>query len=220
MAQRLGHPPLRLPRSLRAVGRRAGTRSAARGLPPRRRLLGHGGARRPLGRHDDGLQPARRRADGDALGIDRRRDRAAPAAYEEARARGDRAGARVGFRPARALRGDRPGRGARALALRPKRRLRCACSHIASRHPLRRWPPRSTGSTRLSSPPGSAKARRAFAATSARGFGFLGVELDDEANAHAVPDVDVNAQRAALRVVVLHAREDVIAARAAVALLR
>jgi acetate kinase len=51
-------------------------------------------------------------------------------------------------------------------------------------------------------------------------LGFLGVELDVEANAHAVPDVDVNAQNAALRVVVLHAREDVIAARAAVALLR
>jgi acetate kinase len=51
-------------------------------------------------------------------------------------------------------------------------------------------------------------------------LGFLGVELDVEANAHAVPDVDINAQNAALRVVVLHAREDVIAARAAVALLR
>ena len=40
-------------------------------LPPRRRLLGHGGAPRPLGRHDDGLQPARGRADGDALGLGR-----------------------------------------------------------------------------------------------------------------------------------------------------
>jgi acetate kinase len=46
-------------------------------------------------------------------------------------------------------------------------------------------------------------------------LGFLGVELDAEANAAAVPDADVGAQGAALRVVVLHAREDVIAARAA-----
>jgi acetate kinase len=63
---------------------------------------------------------------------------------------------------------------------------------------------------------GSASIRRDVCAR----LGFLGVELDIEANAHAVPDVDVNAQNAALRVVVLHAREDVIAARAAVALLR
>ena len=51
----LGHPPLRLPRALGAVGRRAGAGAAARRLPPRRRLLGHRRARRPLGRHDDGL---------------------------------------------------------------------------------------------------------------------------------------------------------------------
>jgi acetate kinase len=44
---------------------------------------------------------------------------------------------------------------------------------------------------------------------------FLGIELDDEANANAVPDADVNARNSAVRVVVLHAREDVIAARAA-----
>jgi acetate kinase len=49
---------------------------------------------------------------------------------------------------------------------------------------------------------------------------FLGVALDAEANANAVPDSDINAPNAAVRVVVLHAREDIIAARAAVALLR
>jgi acetate kinase len=52
-----------------------------------------------------------------------------------------------------------------------------------------------------------------------RRLGFLGVELDVEANATAVPDVDVNAQGAAVRVVVLRAREDVVAARAAAAVL-
>jgi acetate kinase len=51
-------------------------------------------------------------------------------------------------------------------------------------------------------------------------LGFLGVELDAEANAAAVPDVDVHAPGAAVCIVVLRAREDVVAARAAEALLR
>lgn len=46
-------------------------------------------------------------------------------------------------------------------------------------------------------------------------LGFLGVDLDAGANAVAVPDVDVHAPGAAVRVTVLHAREDVVAARAA-----
>ena len=50
--------------------------------------------------------------------------------------------------------------------------------------------------------------------------GFLGVQLDVDANAAAVPDVDVNAPGTAVRIVVLHAREDVVAARAAETLLR
>jgi acetate kinase len=52
-----------------------------------------------------------------------------------------------------------------------------------------------------------------------RRLGFLGVELDQAANEGAVPDVDVSPSGAAVRVVVLHAREDVVAARAARALL-
>jgi acetate kinase len=63
---------------------------------------------------------------------------------------------------------------------------------------------------------GSASIRRNVCAR----LRFLGVEIEDEANDNAVPDVDVNAPNAAVRVVVLHAREDVIAARAAQALLR
>lgn len=62
---------------------------------------------------------------------------------------------------------------------------------------------------------GSASVRRDVC----RRLGFLGVELDIEANAAAVPDVDVNAQGAAVRIVVLQAREDVVAARAAAAVL-
>jgi acetate kinase len=43
---------------------------------------------------------------------------------------------------------------------------------------------------------------------------FLGVELDPAANATARPDVDVAAPGSAARVVIVHAREDVVAARA------
>jgi acetate kinase len=63
---------------------------------------------------------------------------------------------------------------------------------------------------------GSARIRRDVCAR----LGFLGVELDVDANSSAVPDVDVAAPGAAVRIVVLHAREDVVAARAAAALVR
>jgi acetate kinase len=53
----------------------------------------------------------------------------------------------------------------------------------------------------------------------ARRLGFLGIELDEAANGRAVPDADVAAPGSAVRVVVLHAREDLIAARAARGLL-
>jgi acetate kinase len=48
---------------------------------------------------------------------------------------------------------------------------------------------------------------------------FLGVELDVQRNQGAQPDIDIAAARSAVRIVVLRAREDVIAARAARALL-
>jgi acetate kinase len=62
---------------------------------------------------------------------------------------------------------------------------------------------------------GSASVRRDVC----RRLGFLGVELDVEANAAAAPDVDVDAPGSDVRVVVLRAREDVVAARAAADLL-
>jgi acetate kinase len=45
-------------------------------------------------------------------------------------------------------------------------------------------------------------------------LGLLGVELSDELNAAATPDAEIAAAGSAVRVVVLRAREDVIAARA------
>jgi acetate kinase len=48
---------------------------------------------------------------------------------------------------------------------------------------------------------------------------FLGVELDDAANGSAAPDAEIAAPGSAVRVVVVHAREDLVAARAARVLL-
>ncbi|HXV35064.1 MAG TPA: acetate/propionate family kinase [Gaiellaceae bacterium] len=48
---------------------------------------------------------------------------------------------------------------------------------------------------------------------------FLGVEFDAGANRAAVPDTDVAARGSAVRVLVVHAREDLVAARAARSLL-
>jgi acetate kinase len=50
-------------------------------------------------------------------------------------------------------------------------------------------------------------------------LGFLGVDLDAPANMAATPDADVQTARSVVRIVVLRAREDLVAAAAAVALL-
>jgi acetate kinase len=50
-------------------------------------------------------------------------------------------------------------------------------------------------------------------------LGFLGVQLDDAANRGAEPDAEIAAAGSAVRVVVLRAREDLVAARAARSLL-
>jgi acetate kinase len=46
-------------------------------------------------------------------------------------------------------------------------------------------------------------------------LGFLGVELDEAANESAAPDADIASPASSVRVVVVHAREDVVAGRAA-----
>ena len=51
-------------------------------------------------------------------------------------------------------------------------------------------------------------------------LGFLGVALDAEANAAASPDADVAASASSVRVVILHAREELVVARAVRSLLR
>jgi acetate kinase len=61
----------------------------------------------------------------------------------------------------------------------------------------------------------SAEMRRRICAR----LGFLGLELDDEANRDAEPDAEIAAAGSAVRIVVLRAREDIVAARAARSLL-
>ena len=51
------------------------------------------------------------------------------------------------------------------------------------------------------------------------GLRFLGIEIDEAANAGATGDVEITADRAAVRVVVLRAREDLEMARQAEAAL-
>jgi acetate kinase len=51
-------------------------------------------------------------------------------------------------------------------------------------------------------------------------LGFLGVALDEDANAVARPDADVASIDSTVRIVVLHAREELVVARAVRALLR
>jgi acetate kinase len=50
-------------------------------------------------------------------------------------------------------------------------------------------------------------------------LGFLGVELEDERNDAAEPDVDIRSPGSAVQIVVLRAREELVAARTAWALL-
>jgi acetate kinase len=50
-------------------------------------------------------------------------------------------------------------------------------------------------------------------------LGFLGVQLDEDANSSAKPDAEIGAADSAVRVAVLRAREDLVAARAARSLL-
>jgi acetate kinase len=48
---------------------------------------------------------------------------------------------------------------------------------------------------------------------------FLGVELDPERNKRARPDIEIATAESAVRLVVLRTREDIVAARAARALI-
>src|SRR6266508_2618700 len=81
LARGVGHTAFRVPRPLGRVVRRARARpprpadrrAPSRRLPPRRRLLGDGGERRPVRGYDDGLLAARGHPDDDEVGLSRPR---------------------------------------------------------------------------------------------------------------------------------------------------
>ena len=169
---------------------------------------------RPLGRHDDGLQPARGRPDGDALGVDRSRDPALPAApraRHDRRARA-RARARVGAARARRL---GAGRGARGLARSRGRALALSvfCYRVAAA--VAAMASALGGFDALVFTAGIGEGS-AFVREQVCGrLGFLGVELDLEENGRAEPDATISAAGSPVRVRVVRAREDIVAARAA-----
>ena len=97
----------------------------------------------------------------------------------------------------------------------PARGWRWTSSRTGSPRPSARWPPRSAASTRSSSRPGSARTHARVRASVCERLGFLGVELDPQANASARPDDTISASQGSVRVAVVEAREDLVAARAA-----
>ena len=177
LARGVGHPPLRLPRPLRRLGGRAGAGPATRCLPSRRRLLGDGRPGRPLGRHDDGLQPARGRPDGDASGTIDPEILLYLQRHEHATPRGARAGAGARVGPARPRRLG-AGRGARGLLGAGEPGWRCRSSATASPQPWPRWRLRSAVSTALVFTAGVGEGSALVRARVCERLGFLGIELD------------------------------------------
>ena len=115
------------------------------------------------------------------------------------------------------------GLGRRARARTPptmtRRSSRSRSSPTASRAPSPPWRSRSAASTRWSSPRGSASTPLSSGALVCARLAYLGVELDEGANDSAEPDAEIARPGSAVRVVVLRAREDLVAARAARSLL-
>ena len=170
-----------------------------------------------VGRHDDGLQPARGRADGDALRARSTRrscciscdgklgveeiERALESESGLLGLSGERAGRRADTLDgaggeARARRVRASGRGGRRVDGGRARRIDALVFTAGIGE-------------------GSAGVRADVCGR----LGFLGVELDQAANEARFPTSTSALQVPAVRVVVLHAREDVVAARAARALL-
>ena len=211
VARALGPAALRLPRPVARVGRAAGaTRRRVRQLPPRRRRVAVRDPRRPLGRHDDGLHAAGGAGDGDALGQRRSRARAV-AARARRLGRGELADAlEHESGPARAGGHRRHARGARrARPTATSARSSVATSTSTACAPgSPRWPRRSAGSTRWSSPAASASARRSCGRAPPTASASSAWRSTPQANAGAEPDADISAAHATVATHVIAARED------------
>ena len=167
-------------------------------------LLGDGGPRRALGRHDNGVLAVEgcrwRRA-----GLDRsRRSPLRPAhglSVDDVDRTLNEESARGSVRRKRSSCARGGGSGRRAGAARAR------CTPTASREPWRRWLPQRAVSTRSSSPQGG-RALGARPSGRMRTPRFLGVELDPELNERLDPDSDVATSESAVRVLVIAAREE------------
>ena len=213
LARGLGYPALRVPRALGAVVLGASTRAAwplpsrspSGRLSPRRGLLGDGGPRRALGRHDNGVLTAR------GVPMATRSGSIDP-------------GALLFVQRAHGLSVDdvdrtlMRSRGSRVcpeeeVFVRSRRRLgttsrrsRSVCTPTASREPWRRWLPQRAVSTRSSSP-------QRGRALGARPSGRMRTPRLSRRRARSRaqraldPDSDVATSESAVRVLVIAARE-------------
>ena len=227
VARGVGHPPLRVPRALGRVGVER-TREIVAGSPDALVVCHLGGGCSvtavrdgALGRHDDGLQPARGRADDDALRLGRPgRARLRPA---RARANGRRARSRaqprVGTRRARG--GRRGSREIEAAAAAGDVDARLAVEVFVHRlaGAIAAMAAATGGLDALVFTAGIGERSAPVRGMTCERLGFLGVELDQNANAGAEPDCDITADGSRVRVLVVRAREELVAARAARALL-
>ena len=185
---------------------------AARHLPPRRRRVAGGGARRALRGHDDGLHAAGGPGHGHAIGL-----------------RGSRPGAVAG-RPRRHAAsgvGRRPWSTVRACSAWPAPptcarswparktvsrghawRSTSTSTACAGRSPP--WPPPSAGWTRSSSPAASASALHPSARWPRTGWAILGITLDPARNLASNPaDREIGGPGATVRALVVTSREDI-----------
>ncbi len=224
----MGDPPVWLPRpvggvvgrAVRSAARAAGRRARSRRRPPRQRLLGHGRGRRPVGGDVDGADAARRIDDGNAVWLDRPRhhrcDWSVTAAWTSTSwpTRSTTAPGCSACRGRAATCGRWRPR-LTAATRRPRWRSRCSSSGRPRRSQRRRR--RSNGSTPSSSPAASARApgvsgrpSRHVSPCSASPRSMAATIGADRDGVVAAGD---GSSPAVLRI---EAREDIVAARAAV----
>ena len=190
-------------------------RAAARRLPPRRRLLGHGGPRRAVGRDDDGLQPTRGHPDGDPLGGDRSRRSCCTCCAQ---------GGSTSRRSSEALEHESGLLGLSGISARveeleqsgePGARLALAVFSRRVAGAVAAMACSLGGLDALVFTGGVGEQSSAVRAAVCDRLQFVGVELDADRNRQAHPDAEITGPGSSVRVVVLGAREDVVAARAA-----
>ena len=132
-----------------------------------------------------------------------------------ARRRGDRAGARARVGPARALGHFGDGSKSSSSPASPERGSPLPSSRTALPARSPRWPAALGGLDALVFTGGVGEQSSAVRAAVCDRLQFVGVELDADRNRQAHPDAEITGPGSSVRVVVLGAREDVVAARAA-----